>query len=72
MKAPKTVVDYSTPGDNAELAAAIALSHQKVHRAVARRVQELADGGLDVHEISAHTGLPNFLVMTVLQGAARR
>jgi hypothetical protein len=72
MKAGKAGGHFCPPGDNAELAAAIALSHQKVHRAVTRRVQELADGGLDVHEISAHTGLPNFLVMTVLRGAARR
>ena len=53
---------------NAELAAQIALSHQKVHKAVARKIQELYDGGLSLHEIVAATGFPAHLVGVVIRG----
>jgi hypothetical protein len=52
----------------ADVAAAIALSHQRVHKAVARKIQELSDGGLSLHEIVAATGFPAHLVKIVLRG----
>ena len=52
----------------AEAAAAIALSHQRVHRAVAARIWELSDGGLSPCEVSAATGYPPYLVKMVLRG----
>jgi hypothetical protein len=55
--------------DAADLAAAIQLSHMRVHRAVARRIQELSDGaGLSDHEIASATGFPLHLVRAVLRG----
>jgi hypothetical protein len=58
----------NTPAGTADLAAAIALSHQKVHRAVSARIWELSDGGLDVHEVAACTGYPPHLIRIVLRG----
>ncbi len=52
----------------ADLAAEIALGHQKVHKAVARKIQELHDCGLADFEIVAR-GYPLPLVRSVLRGA---
>jgi uncharacterized protein (UPF0335 family) len=59
-------VNADSPADRA---AEIHLSHQRVHRAVARKIQELSDDGLDVFEIAATTGFPVALVRAVLRGA---
>jgi len=63
-------VSTNTPGGPADLAAAIQLSHMRVHRAVARRIHELSDGGLDVHEVASATGYPIHLVRCVLSGGS--
>jgi hypothetical protein len=52
-----------------DLAAAIALRHQRVHRTVMAKIQELNDGGLSAHEIASHLGIPLPLVNLVLRGA---
>jgi hypothetical protein len=62
-------VNTNNPGNTAELAAAIQLSHQRVHRAVVARIWELFDGGLDVHEVASSTGYPLHLIRVVLRGA---
>lgn len=59
----------NTPGGNADLAAALAVSRQKIHRTVIARIWELNDGGLDLFEIQSLTGLALPLVRLVLRGA---
>jgi hypothetical protein len=62
----------NAPGDAAELAARIHISHMKIHRAVVARIWELSDGGLDVHEIASQTAYPLYLIRKVLQGGTDR
>jgi hypothetical protein len=60
----------NAPGDAANVAAEIALSHQKVHKAVARKIQDLYDvAGMSDHEIASATGFPLPLIRCVLRGA---
>jgi hypothetical protein len=63
-------MNVNAPTGNADLAAEILLSHQKVHRAVVARIWELSDGGLSPAEITARTSYPPFLVALVLRGGA--
>jgi len=58
----------NAPGARADLAAAMALSREKVHRAVVARIWELADGGLDAHEVARATGHSVRTVRAVLRG----
>ena len=65
-------MNANTPGDAAELAARIQISHMKIHRAVVARVWELFDGGLDIFEIASQTAFPVFLIRKILQGGVDR
>ena len=66
-------VNRFAPDSSADLAAEIQLSHMRVHKAVARRIQELAGGaGLSEHEIASSTGYPLHLISVVLRGAPPR
>jgi len=58
------------PADARAVAARIALAHQHVPVALARRIWELSDGGLDVFEISSILGVPLALVRMVLRGGS--
>jgi hypothetical protein len=66
----ETDLNSNTPRGTADLAAAIQLSHQKVHRAVVARIWELFDGGLSPAEITAQTTYPPALVRMVLRGGS--
>jgi hypothetical protein len=54
--------------DTARLIAQIELHNQHVPKAVAARITELADGGLDLFEIQSITGLALPLIRLVLRG----
>jgi hypothetical protein len=60
-------VNVNTPGDANRLAAQLE-AHRHVPKSVATRIQELADGGLDLFEIQSITGLALPLIRLVLRG----
>jgi hypothetical protein len=51
------------------VAAAIRLHHERVPRAVVRKVVELSDNGMSTSEISSIVGLPLPLIVLILRGA---
>jgi hypothetical protein len=50
---------------------AAAIQRQRVPRAIAARITELADGGLSIFEIQAAMGIPLALVRLVIRGAMK-
>jgi hypothetical protein len=63
-------MNENTPGGNDRMAAQIALDHQHVPVALARRIWELADNGLDLFEIQSILGVPLALIRMVLRGGS--
>jgi hypothetical protein len=65
MKATKT-------SENDQLRAQFELLRTPVRKAVAAKILELSEGGLDDHEIAKHLCVPAHLVRVVLRGGAPR
>jgi hypothetical protein len=62
-------LNINCPADHLMLRARLEARSRGVPHAVAIKIQELSDCGLDVFEIAAHLGIPRPLVVLVLRGA---
>jgi hypothetical protein len=61
-------VNLNDPANTDQLAAQLDLRNRHVPKAIAARITELADGGLDLFEIQSITGLALPLIRLVLRG----
>jgi len=61
-----------SPRDAQRLAALLQVKGRRVPHAAARKIQELADGGLTLGEIATRTGTALHLVTLVLRSGAGR
>jgi hypothetical protein len=62
-------VNPNTPGEAARLAVKLDLQNRHIPKAVADRITELADGGLDLFDIKSITDIALPLIRLVLRGA---
>jgi hypothetical protein len=63
------IVNINAPSDLHRMRAELEAQLRGVPSAVAVKIQELSDGGLDLFEIQSVTGLPLPLIRLVLRGA---
>jgi hypothetical protein len=63
-------VNINAPSDGHRLRAELEAQHGGVPLALARRIRELADNGLDLFEIQAILGVPLALARIVLRGGS--